>query len=155
MADEKELSPKKPVSKKRMTSIIVIAIVLVAAVGMWAWHNTPSFCGTLCHSTMNEHLQNYEGTDASQGAGQAHVHAQAGVTCLDCHTADLGTQASEAMHQITGSYSEEELQLGAGYYVDSEKCLSCHGGSMEALAEKTASLGAYNPHDSIHGTITY
>ena len=30
-------------------------------------------------------------------------------------------------------------------------CLSCHGGSYEALAERTADLGDWNPHDSLHG----
>ena len=37
--------------------------------------------------------------------------------------------------------------------MDSETCLSCHGGSWEALAKLTSDLGDYNPHDSIHGTI--
>lgn len=38
-----------------------------------------------------------------------------------------------------------------GAYVSDEQCLSCHGGSYEALAEATASYGLSNPHDSIHG----
>lgn len=40
---------------------------------------------------------------------------------------------------------------GTGAYVSDEQCLSCHGGSYEALAETTASYGVSNPHDSIHG----
>ena len=153
MAEEK--APKKPMSKKRMTLIIVLAVIVVAAIGMYAWHTTPNFCGTLCHNTMNEHLQNYEGKDASGGAGLASLHAKENLGCLDCHEADLATQASEAQHQITGTYDMDDLQLGATYYVDNEKCLSCHGGSWEALAEQTSSLGDYNPHDSIHGTAPY
>ena len=39
----------------------------------------------------------------------------------------------------------------AGAYVSDEQCLSCHGGSYEALAERTADLGDWNPHDSMHG----
>ena len=152
MAEEKA---PKAVSKKKMTLGIVLAVIVVAAIGLFAWHNTPGFCGTVCHSTMNEHLQNFEGTDASKGAGLAHVHAQANLGCLDCHEADLSTQTSEVHHQITGTYDPAELELGAGYYVDSEKCLSCHGGSWEALDQKTAHLGDYNPHDCIHGNMTY
>ncbi len=38
-----------------------------------------------------------------------------------------------------------------GAYVSDEQCLSCHGGSYEALAETTSSYGLSNPHDSIHG----
>ncbi len=40
---------------------------------------------------------------------------------------------------------------GSGAYESDEKCLSCHGGSYEALAETTSSYGQSNPHDSIHG----
>lgn len=38
-----------------------------------------------------------------------------------------------------------------GAYVSDEQCLSCHGGTYEALAERTADLGDWNPHDSLHG----
>ena len=34
---------------------------------------------------------------------------------------------------------------------DDEQCLSCHGGSYEALAETTSSYEQSNPHDSLHG----
>lgn len=40
---------------------------------------------------------------------------------------------------------------GDGAYVSDEQCLSCHGGSYEALAETTAEYGLSNPHGSIHG----
>ncbi len=36
-------------------------------------------------------------------------------------------------------------------YVSDETCLSCHGGSYEAVAERTADYGDSNPHDSVHG----
>jgi len=36
-------------------------------------------------------------------------------------------------------------------YVSDEACLSCHGGSYEAVAELTADYGDSNPHDSVHG----
>ena len=38
--------------------------------------------------------------------------------------------SSAAMSQVAGD--------GTGAYVSDEQCLSCHGGSYEALAEKTA-----------------
>lgn len=34
---------------------------------------------------------------------------------------------------------------GTGAYVSDEQCLSCHGGSFEALAETTADYGLSNP----------
>ena len=51
--------------------------------------------------------------------------------------------SSAATSQVAGD--------GTGAYVSGEQCLSCHGGSYEALAEKTADYGDSNPHDSIHG----
>ena len=67
--------------------------------------------------------------------------------------------SSAATSQVAGD--------GTGAYVSDEQCLSCHGGSYEALAEKTAvnpeakrislsirdaaDYGDSNPHDSIHG----
>lgn len=36
-------------------------------------------------------------------------------------------------------------------YVNDETCLSCHGGSYEAVAALTADYEDSNPHNSIHG----
>jgi len=47
---------------------------------------------------------------------------------------------------------QESTQVSVdGEFVSDEQCLSCHGGTYEALAETTASQGDWNPHDSIHG----
>ena len=37
------------------------------------------------------------------------------------------------------------------YYSDNDKCLSCHEGSYDALAELTSDLDPYNPHKQPHG----
>jgi hypothetical protein len=151
--DETKTTDVKPAPKKRgrakITVGIIVAVLVVACAGGWAWHNTPSFCGTLCHNTMSEHLENFNGTDESGGAGLASVHAKANLGCLDCHVADLESQITELQAQITGTYGD--LTLGSRYYVDNDQCLSCHGGSYDALAEETADLGSYNPHEQVHG----
>lgn len=139
--------PKK--NKKWIVLGIVVAVIAIVCIGGFAWHNTPSFCGTVCHTTMSEHVANYEGTDASQGAGLAHLHATAKVTCLDCHKAGLDTQLAELNSQLSGNVGN--LDLSARYYMDNATCLSCHGGSYESLATKTAGLGDYNPHANPHG----
>lgn len=36
-------------------------------------------------------------------------------------------------------------------YVSDEVCMSCHGGSYEAIAKLTESYGDQNPHNAIHG----
>jgi hypothetical protein len=142
-------APKK--RRKRTIVIVVIVIVLLAAgIGIWIWHEQPSFCGTFCHDAMGEHVDNYYSCDASDGAGIASVHAAAGVTCLSCHKADTSTQVSELISYVEG---DDYVALSSAYYVDDDTCLSCHGGSYEALAEETADLGDYNPHSSPHGNM--
>ncbi|MEI2998035.1 MAG: hypothetical protein V8T51_02025 [Senegalimassilia faecalis] len=132
---------------------VVAGVLIVACCGGWAWHNTPSFCGTVCHDSMGNHLANYEGTDESNGAGLAAWHGQhEGTTCLDCHTAELDVQVAELQSQLAGD--TDNLGLGDRYYIDNEKCPSCHGGSYDELAKQTESLGAYNPHNSPHGQST-
>ena len=53
---------------------------------------------------------------------------------------------------LHGTASMRELRADR-YYIDNDKCLSCHGGSYEELAKQTAQLGEYNPHQSPHGNL--
>ncbi|MCI8469652.1 MAG: cytochrome c3 family protein [Eggerthellaceae bacterium] len=145
-------APEKAPRKKKagIVVVVVVAILAVAGIGGWIWHETPGFCGTMCHDTMGEHLANYEGTDATQGAGLARVHAvQDGTTCLGCHEADFDSQVAELKAQLSGNYGD--LTLAGRYYSDNDKCLSCHEGSYDALAELTSDLDPYNPHKQPHG----
>lgn len=152
-AQQAEKAPKA--GKKRWPIVVgvVVVVLVVAGIGAFAWHNTPGFCGTVCHSTMSEHVDNYYGTDESNGAGLANWHGtNEGTTCLDCHKATLDTQLDELGTQLSGQ-PIENLGLADRYYVDNDTCLSCHGDSYDALAEQTASLGDYNPHNSPHGQL--
>lgn len=45
----------------------------------------------------------------------------------------------------------EAVSTEAGAYVSDEQCMSCHGGTYEAVAELTSDLGDWNPHNSMHG----
>lgn len=71
----------------------------------------------------------------------------------------LGLAACAPQQPITapdgapGAATEEQADMAAeaGMYQSDEQCLSCHGGSYEALAATTADYGLSNPHDSIHG----
>lgn len=55
--------------------------------------------------------------------------------------------------QAPGTAAEEKADMAEEgmMYESDEQCLSCHGGSYEALASTTADYGLSNPHDSIHG----
>ena len=67
------------------------------------------------------------------------------VLCLTLGLAACAPQTSEPGADADGS-SAKTTQTAAD-----EQCLSCHGGSYEALAETTSSYEQSNPHDSLHG----
>lgn len=62
-------------------------------------------------------------------------------------------QPASAPDSAPGTAAEEQADATAeaGMYESDEQCLSCHGGSYEALASTTADYGLSNPHNSIHG----
>ncbi|MEC4176116.1 cytochrome c3 family protein [Adlercreutzia sp. R21] len=87
------------------------------------------------------------GSNAEDGAGLAGYHAALGQDCASCHQGNLADQ-------LAAAGIEGEPDCSSTFYNDTATCLSsdCHV-SWDALAERTADLGDYNPHDSIHGTI--
>lgn len=46
-------------SKKPLIAGIVVAVVIVAGIGFWTWHNTPGFCG-VCHTPMSTYVDTFE-----------------------------------------------------------------------------------------------
>lgn len=85
--------------------------------------------------------------NAESGAGLAGYHMTLGQDCASCHQGDLAGQ-------LAAIGEEGEPDCASTFCNDTATCLSsdCHV-SWEELAERTADLGDYNPHDSIHGTI--
>lgn len=78
----------------------------------------------------------------------------AGMACVVALCAALAAcapAAEPAKDAGAGDAHTEMADTGDGLYVSDEQCLSCHGGSYEALAVTTADCGLSNPHDSIHG----
>ena len=73
-------SSKRPVQKKWIVLGVVVAVILVAGVGFWAWHNTPGFCNAFCHSPMDAYVESYSSGDQGMLVTQ---HAEAGDGCLD------------------------------------------------------------------------
>lgn len=83
----------------------------------------------------------------------AAVAIAAVVLCLCFGLAACAPQASEQPSSASSSAESSSAATtgAAGEYVSDEQCLSCHGNTYEALAETTADLGDWNPHDPIHG----
>ncbi|BAK44006.1 cytochrome c3 family protein [Eggerthella sp. YY7918] len=126
--------------KKLFAGVGVLAVILaVAGAGFWVWHEQPSFCDALCHYPMNTYVDNY-----SEGDGMARIHAEAGVTCLECHPASISQQVSEAFTWVTGDFKNELDMIE----YDNATCLTCHI-SMEFQASKTDMLEK-NPHADAH-----
>lgn len=73
------------------------------------------------------------------------------VLCLAVGLAACAPQATQPASDGSKAPTVQAAGDGTGAYASDEQCLSCHGGSYEALAETTSSYGPSNPHDSIHG----
>ena len=70
-----------------------------------------------------------------------------GLAACAPQTSEPGADADGSSAKTTQTAAGD----GTGAYVSDEQCLSCHGGSYEALAETTSSYEQSNPHDSLHG----
>ena len=159
--------------KRWQVTVSVCLVVFVAAgAGMMVWHEQPSFCGAICHASMDGYLPTYEAdpsgsavdkwgnevSDASAMMASTH-RAYAGVTCLDCHRPTIAEQATEGINFVTGGYtaplSERNLTNLTAYedYDDETQfCLneSCHNMTRQDLVKATAKYGERNPHMAMH-----
>ena len=175
-------SKKKPKSKAKLGILAAIVVVVIAAGGgFWAWHETPGFCATACHDSMNTYLVTYEQQDNAAGVDKwgnevANTHAMLAVShqesdlaCLDCHEPSLPQQLGELGETITGSYelplvevNTEALMSNAnkGDGMGDQFCLKsgCHVTTdgqpvtRETLTAATADM-QYNPHSWQHGEL--
>ena len=98
-------APKKRPKRGWIVAGVVAAVIVVAGAGFWVWHEQPSFCNAICHSPMDYYVETYDSGDPQLGVT---VHAKAGESCLDCHTAELTTQISEAMAWVSDNYPMTE-----------------------------------------------
>ena len=64
-----EPAPKKGGAKRgRIVAAVVVAVIIVAGCGMLAWHNSPSFCGTVCHTPMSKYVADFEAGPVDGGS---------------------------------------------------------------------------------------
>ncbi|MDO4502697.1 MAG: cytochrome c3 family protein [Coriobacteriia bacterium] len=156
-------SEKKPavisLGKKAVTGILVAAVVIVAGIGMWVWHEQPSFCAAICHTPMDKYAETYFADPQSEDATLVATHAQAGKDCLSCHPAELSSQIKEGTHWITGDYAFDQetgkLVSRSGEFGTQEGCMteSCHLFTEEDLRNKTSYM-EWNPHDFTEHGVT-
>ena len=169
--EAKAPAPKKKNKKKWVVVGVVLGVILLSGFGFWVWHNDPSFCGTVCHDSMDPYAQTYYATNGQPAVDKwgndvsnshamlATSHAAQGKVCLDCHYPSLSQQLSEASETIAGNYYlplEEvdtlNLLLNANLSSDSgrgdEFCMNdtCHSDlTRQELTQRTSVL-SFNPH---------
>ena len=170
---------KKPRNKKKIGIIVgtVCVVVIAAGCGLWVWHETPSFCGAICHYPMDEYLATYSatlgesttdkyGNEVADSSGMmSTLHAavdedtgESRAECLDCHQPVITEQVSEALNWISGNFvvplderDMEDLTEARGAEDATELCLneSCHDLTTEDLVELTEDYGERNPHTDL------
>ncbi len=143
----------EPKAKKRkkwpMVVGVIAAVVVVAGIGFWTWHEQPSFCNAVCHSPMDNYVNNYY----HDGTTLANMHEKANTTCLDCHEANINEQVTEAQHWIAGDFEvDAEGNLATvGVSASKQFCAKsgCH--DMTEVIASTQNWGGVegvNPHDN-------
>lgn len=174
----------RPARKGRKGTVVagvVAAVVVVAAVGLFVWHEQPSFCAALCHTPMDAYYDSYatgetdkygmEVQEANRASMTAYQHqVQAGTTCMGCHVPTLSEQIGEGLAWVAGDYEVAGDNL-KGQAILSTRSLSqlteargaegndfcmngdCHDLTQEELEAATADLGPRNPHSFAHGEI--
>ena len=87
----------------------------------------PAFCVS-CHNMQPEY------DSYAQGNLLAKQHADAGVTCHDCHEPTLLQQMNEGWLFVTGNYENPMPKYG----YTNEQCLSCH--TFEGIKQRRRAM---------------
>lgn len=112
--------PKKKRNKPLIVGIIAV-IVIAAGVGMFIWHEQPSFCSTMCHieqAYVDNYMQEqgvagrdkYGNAVSNTNAMMAVLHretkatAKSEIVCVDCHVPNIMELANDGIHLVTGNY---------------------------------------------------
>ena len=143
----------EPAKRKKKWPIVVgviAAVALLAGIGMFIWHEQPSFCGAICHAPMDAYLEGYQQEDNAAGVDKygndvanthsmlAVSHASQKLACLDCHLPTIAQQLGEGMMMFSGSYEVVDRVNGNG--------TAQHERTLAALQEN-----AGHPNDSGKG----
>lgn len=138
--------------KRRWATLGVVGVVVLLVVGGVVWHQSPTFCGALCHTPMSSYTDGYYSGDKALLV-TGHAKAKKAIACLDCHESTLAEQLGEASKWITGDYV---YPLERRDFATRQFCLKsgCHDDAK--IVAETANYGGakgYNPHNPRHGKL--
>lgn len=135
---------KTAVDRKNKTGkmmLLLFCLLLIGGTGSLLTleaSEKPEFCIT-CH-----HMQPYYDS-FKEGDLLAHKHAEAGISCHDCHEKGIPEKMDEGIKYVTGDY---EVPMQKRDFGTRENCLKCH--DSEVVKEKT-DFAESNPHASHYG----
>ena len=138
---ELEKKGKRKFFTKKVTLIMVAVIIVIlggTGVGLVKAADNPAMCA-VCHN-MDDYYNSY-----NEEGLLAHKHAEADVTCHDCHTEPITESINKGVKYITANYEEhlEKRDFGTR-----EFCLECH--DFDEVKTNT-NFEESNPHDSHNG----
>lgn len=153
-----EQAVSSPTPKKRRKWPIVVGVIVVvlvcAGIGMWTWHNQPSFCNSVCHSPMDNYVNSYYDNSSNT---LANLHKQKGKTCLDCHESKIDEQMTEAVAWMGGNFKVDtsgNIVGAVSASADSQFCGRCHDmAQVKASTENWGGVQGVNPHESHLDTV--
>ena len=118
MSEERnDSAPKQKLPKNKKLTIVgvVVVVIVVAGMGFWTWHNSPSFCSAFCHTPMDSYVETYNqqadapgtdkwGNEVSNSSAMLVVsHKEAGQNCLSCHEPIISQQIGEVQATLTAT----------------------------------------------------
>lgn len=144
-------APKASKRNKWVIPGVIVAIIVVMGIGFGVWHETPSFCNSVCHDPMDPYVESVQSGHAGMAA---YDHVQAGKNCLSCHEAKLTEQVSEVMAWVSDDFTTDENGKIAPSvdFASEEFCArsGCH--DMNEVISSTwgfeGNAEQYNPHSS-------
>ena len=120
-ASESAPTPKKKGRKKLAIAGVIVVVLVAVGAGMMVWHESPSFCSTMCHIE-GTYVDNYMQAQDTAGVDKygnevANTHAMMAVlhrntkatakpeiVCVDCHVPNIAELAHDGMSYVSGNY---------------------------------------------------
>ncbi len=143
------------ISRRAFTYSLVIPVALgLVFLGFFAfyeWHETPEFCGQLCHS-MNGHYDTYANPENNK---MIINHSQEGITCTGCHIGPGWVGQIEGFFAFPWELISETFNLydpdDLGGQMHEEQCMKCHDGSHGPIPGDVVTVTGdlVNPHIGI------
>ena len=127
---------------------VALGVIFLGFFAFYEYHETPAFCGELCHSMGPK----YEGYEHPQNNSMMIVHKEEGVSCTGCHVGPGWSGQVEALLAVPNEFISEAFNTydidDLGGIMHEESCWKCHDGSHAIQpGNVTTVLGdQVNPH---------